>query len=147
GSLATVSCFDAASTRITLPRNTYSFFVGCWAGAVQAQERITTPSATRRHAHVNLLKLVSMGMIPACLLFRFEINDLVVLFRRQHADQGHHAADESAPTSGESKRLGLIDFLVHGHHRPFHEGILRKERHLIRILRQFRHVYRSVLHL
>ena len=71
----------------------------------------------------------------------FEFYDFVVPVRRQNSNESHHAPDVSAPTCGQAVRLRFIDFSVPSHHRTLHEGVLRKERNLIGIFRQFRHAH------
>src|SRR4029077_7167108 len=76
-------------------------------------------------------------------LFRSKLHDLVVLVLRQHAYERHHSRHETAPARTQAEVFWFIDHLIHRHHGTFHEGVLRKARHGIRILA---HIWLAHLH-
>src|SRR6266853_4222806 len=78
-----------------------------------------------RHIHLHWL--------IAFLLFS-KLHDLVVPVWRQHAHECHHPRHEAAPAGTQAKVFRLVDHLIHRHHGTFHEGILGKTGHRIRIL-------------
>src|SRR5260370_6708429 len=78
-----------------------------------------------RHVHLHWL--------IAFLLFS-KLHDLVVLVLWQHANERHHSRHEAAPAGTKPEVFRFVDHFVHRHHWTFHEGILRKARHGIRIL-------------
>src|SRR5579864_945440 len=81
-----------------------------------------------RHVHVHWL--------IAFPLFS-KLHDLVVFVLRQHAYERHHSRHEAAPAGTEAIGFGFVNHLIHRHHWTFHEGILRKTWHGIRILADF----------
>src|SRR5712692_10432669 len=68
------------------------------------------------------------------ILFFSKFHDLVVLVWRQDAYERHHACHEAAPAGTQAEVFRFVDNLIHRHHGTFHEGILRKARHGIRLL-------------
>src|SRR5256886_3342864 len=92
-----------------------------------------------RHVHLHWL--------IAFLLFS-KLHDVVVLVFSQHAYEGHHPRHEAAPAGTQTEVFRFVDHLIHRHHRTFHEGILRKARHGIRILADIglAHLHPLVLH-
>ena len=73
---------------------------------------------------------------------------MVVLVFSQHAYEGHHPRHEAAPAGTQTEVFRFVDHLIHRHHGTFHEGILRKARHGIRILADIglAHLHPLVLH-
>src|SRR5260370_39377602 len=139
-----------------------SVIVFCWEVVVcawpgeatrnKAQEKQSTNRVTQRSGDtlstltsINFTGLVSLFMfvlrprhvhlhwLIAFLLFS-KLHDLVVLVLWQHAYERHHSRHETAPAGTKPEVLRFVNHFVHRHHGTFHEGILRKARHGIRIL-------------
>src|SRR5712664_3653933 len=132
----------------------------------KAQERQSTNRATQRSGDT-VSTLISINFSAVVRLFMFvlhprhvhlhwlfafllfsKLHDLVILVLRQHAYERHHSRHETAPAGAQSEVLRFVDRLVHRHHGAFHEGILRKARHGIRILADLglAHLHSLVLH-
>src|ERR1700675_516837 len=92
-----------------------------------------------RHVHLH--------WFIAFLLFS-KLHDLVVLVWRQHAYERHHSRHEAAPAGTQAEVFRFIDHLIHRHRGTFHEGVLRKARHRIRIFADlgFAHLHPLRLH-
>src|SRR5260370_26474080 len=90
-----------------------------------------------RHVHLHWL--------IAFLLFS-KLHDLVVLVLRQHAYERHHSRHKPAPAGTQAEVLRFVDHLIHRHHGAFHEGILRKAWHGIRIFTDLRFSHLHTLH-
>src|SRR5713101_7757984 len=92
-----------------------------------------------RHVHLHWL--------IAFLLFS-KLPNLVVFVWRQHAYERHHSRHETAPAGTQAEVFRFVDHLIHRHHGTFHEGILRKARHGIRILAHtgLTHLHPLLLH-
>src|SRR5713101_1956872 len=91
--------------------------------------------------HVHLRWLIAF-------LFFSKLHDLVVLVWRQHPYKRHHSRHEATPARTQAGVPRFVDHLIHRHHGTFHEGILRKARHGIRILADLglAHLHPLMLH-
>src|ERR1700687_2753531 len=143
--------------------------VCAWPGKAtrnKAQERQSTNRVTQRSGDtvstltsINFTGVVRLFMfvlhsrhvhlhwLIAFLLFS-QLHDVVVLVLRQHASERHHSRHETAPAGTQAKIFRFVDHLIHRHHGTFHEGVLRKTRHGIRIPAYFglAHLHPSRLH-
>src|SRR5277367_2929314 len=59
--------------------------------------------------------------------------NLDIPLRRKHAYQRHHPLHVPTPSRTQPVRFRLLHHRVHCHRRTFHERILRKSRHRIRV--------------
>src|SRR5438552_18085946 len=79
--------------------------------------------------------MVMLRCRAGCLLSR---EDGVIFFLRQHAYHGHHSHHSRAPIFRQAVGFRLFYGFVHAH---FHESILRKSQHALRVLRDRRVVH------
>src|SRR5713226_7883129 len=95
-----------------------------------------------------VLVLHSRHGLRLALLLVAQSHHLVVHFRRQHSEEGHHPLHESTPARTKPVVLRFLHHLVHRHRRPFHEGVLRKSGNRVGVFRHFwsRHLHSLVLH-
>src|SRR5712692_4760929 len=109
-------------------------------GTVSTLTSINFTGAVRLFMFVLHPRHVHLHWLIAFLLFS-KLHDLVVLVLRQHAYERHHSRHEAAPAGTQSEVFRFVDHLIHRHHGTFHEGILRKARHAVRILADIRLAY------
>src|SRR5271168_2639700 len=75
------------------------------------------------------------AILPSLLA---QSHNLVVTLRRQHTNQSHHPLHVPTPSRTQPARFRLLHHRVHCHRRTFHERILRKSRHRVRIAANIR---------
>src|SRR5271168_464430 len=86
----------------------------------------------------------STAILPSLLA---QSHNLVVTLRRQHTNQSHHPLHVPTPSRTQPARFRLLHHRVHCHRRTFHERILRKSRHRIRIAANIRLPHLHFAHL